>query len=159
MTSYRDECIAKYGELYTRFYHNEENWFTCFYCGCHATCFDHQPPITRVSDYRSLNLAHEKYIKVPSCENCNLLASDELTESLWERLDHIRAKLEKRHKRLLRGDFWEDEEMKPLGKNLRTHIKVKNAQLAALIARLEYNDGIQAYADSIDEDAIATRCF
>ena len=159
MTSHREGCIAKYGELYTRFYHDEKNRFTCFYCGRVATCFDHQPPIPRMTDDRSLGLAHETYIKVPSCESCNLMAGDHLSESLWERLDYIRAELERKNKRLLRGDFWEDSEIKPLGRNLRAHIKAKNNQLAELILRLEYDAGIQAYADSIDEEAIATKYY
>jgi len=150
MTSYRDECFAKYNDLYLRFYHDEKNRFTCFYCGEAARCFDHQPPITRVSDYRSLNLRHEVYIKVPSCNNCNELASDCLTPTLWERHDLIKDKLRTKNKKLLNGDIWTGVEMKHLGRNLKSYIAKKNRELQILEERLNYVTGIQAYADSND---------
>lgn len=159
MGSYRDECMAKYNDQYTRFYHDETNRFTCFYCGRMARCFDHQPPITRVSDYRSLGLMHEVYIKVPSCNSCNATASDQLTETLWDRIEFIRSRLQKKNKRLLNGDIWENTEMRPIGRNLKSYIKKKNQELRILNERLEYEKGIQAYADSIDEISIKLKSF
>lgn len=157
--NYRDECLAKYNDLYTRFYHDESDRFKCFYCGQQAHCFDHQPPITRVNDYRSLHLSREIYIKVPSCNHCNSIAGDELTETLWDRHYYIKQRLAEKNKHLLRGWIWEDHEMRPLGRNLKSYIKKKNAETRILFDRLDYEEGIQAYADSIDEESIERREF
>jgi len=155
MTSHRDECLAKYNDLYYRFYHDEEDRFTCFYCGEGANCFDHQPPITRVSDYRSLNLQHEVYIKVPSCNSCNTAAANKLTETLWDRYELVKERLYKKSGKRVRGDFW----CKTEGKNLKNYIAKGRRDMRILNKRLDYTKGIQAYADSIDDVAIELKEF
>ena len=46
--------MARLDGLYAVFRHDSENPWTCFYCGEPASTLDHQPPISRVSDYRAV---------------------------------------------------------------------------------------------------------
>lgn len=152
MASHREECLKKWNDLYSRFYHEPDARFTCFYCGEPANTFDHQPPITRVPDFRSSSLDRERYVKVPACRQCNALASDELTESLWDRFDLVKSRLEKKYKKLLRCEGWTNAELQMLGPNLKGMVSSGSALASEIRRRLDYHKGIQTYIDNVEID-------
>ena len=69
----------------------------CFYCGAPATCLDHSPPLSRVSDYEALKMTIPEYLKVPCCGECNLLLGDSLQDNLQSRHEHLKALLTARY--------------------------------------------------------------
>ena len=115
-----------------------------------ANCFDHQPPISRVDDYRALRLAREVYIKVPACNDCNTLAADFLTETILDRNDLVKHRIQKKNNRLLRSQVWSDKEIDKLGKNLRSYVRVQNEKVLRVLDRIDYCDGVQAYVDQFE---------
>ena len=150
VSSYRKEALLKYGEIYTRFVHDDENHYTCFYCGEPGNQYDHQPPITRVSDYRSLGLATEKYIKVVSCAECNGMASDYLSETILDRADFVDKKLKQKYKKIMLSPVWDetDIEQAQLRGRLRQSVKNHSNKLVRILDRIDYGYGVHRYVDA-----------
>ncbi len=55
-----------YGDLYVKIDVPHDMLYTCFYCGCIATDWDHVPPLSRAHDYRAVYDRHPP-IMVPAC--------------------------------------------------------------------------------------------
>jgi 5-methylcytosine-specific restriction endonuclease McrA len=152
----RDQALATWGDLYRLFrpgrYGGE--YFKCFYCGDPADEIDHQPPVTRVADYRTLGLDHEMYITVPCCRECNQLLSDALTADLLEREVLLKNKLAKKYRRLLDSRTWTDQDIADaelrgsLKKLVKGHAKVKDR----IELRIDYADGVRAFLRWFQEE-------
>lgn len=145
----RDEAIKKYGHLYTVFRQDRYGveFFKCFYCGDPADQIDHQPPITRVSDYRSLGLVHELYISVPCCAECNQLLNDELTADLLEREVVLKDRLAKKYRRVLRSRTWTPEDIQDaeIVGNLKKFVRGHARRKRRIEDRVDYAGGIRAF--------------
>lgn len=152
MASAREEAEKRYGHRYQRFYHDLEARFTCFYCGDPAECFDHVPPICRVSDYESFGLAHPRYLKVPACHECNTLAGSEVQESILERNEVVKAALRRKHRRVLASPEWDADDFAnaALRGRLRHYVKSRTNRVSTILARLDYSLGVQRYCDEFD---------
>jgi 5-methylcytosine-specific restriction endonuclease McrA len=154
----RDEALAKFGGIYRLFrpgkYGGE--FFKCVYCGDPADEIDHQPPITRVPDYRTFGLERELYITVPCCRECNILLSDALTIDLLEREVILKNKLAKKYRRVLKGRTWTEQEIRDaefkgtLKKFVGGHARRRDR----IEVRLDYEEGIGAFLRWLREEGI-----
>lgn len=147
---HRQKAVRIYDGLYTLMRHDPENPFSCFYCGEPASGVDHQPPISRVSDYQSIQLKREIYLKVPCCEECNNLVGEELTIDLLERERFVKHKLDKKYRKLADSPYWTEKELAQLKGRLKEHIENHVNRLEWLERRINYSGGVQWYADSLD---------
>ncbi len=138
-------------ERYSIFWHDREVKFRCFYCGEPASTLDHQPPKSRVSDYESLRLRHETYVKVPCCEECNALLGAALTVDLIEREMLAKSRLDERYGRLVEIREWTDREIRDKGfvGGLRATVKSFKAKQEWVRRRLDYAGGINAWIDRL----------
>lgn len=134
-----------YEVLYKCFIGKDNN--ECFYCGDRAETWDHQPPISRVDDYRALNFEREIFIKVPCCKECNSLAGDTLTSSLIERDTLIKTKIFERYHKILSTPRWDEEELDELGPVLRQSVEEIQLRRIDIDRRLDYRDGVYTYLE------------
>lgn len=103
----------------------------CAYCGLLATDREHVTPRAWIEKCKSLkssgvDVEIPKEIIVPSCRECNLVASDRIFESFQEKRKYIREKIYKRHKKHITQELWRDEEIDELGGRLRELIFFQN---------------------------------
>ncbi len=136
--------------LYTIFRHDPESPFACFYCGESASTLDHQPPVSRIYDYRAMGLRHECYVKVPACEECNNLLGATLTLDLLEREMVLRRKLEERYRRALEMPPWARGELRQLRGRLRQHVENHQRRRDWIQRRLDYSRGINAFLETVE---------
>ena len=139
----RESDISRYDQLYRFFHYEDEEPFTCFYCGDRADGVDHCPPITRVDDYRALQPIYEDYVKVICCFHCNSILGDTLQISLIDREQYLKSWLAENQTIVSVSD----EEIKTMGRNLKRRIKRWKAMEKQIEERLQYNKGINAYID------------
>lgn len=157
--SNRDEAMAKYSGLYSLFRPEKygcEQYYRCVYCGDPSDSIDHQPPITRVSEYRCLNLANELFITVPCCRECNLILSDLLTASLVEREMLCKNKLADKYKKLLKCATWtkDDFEYAKLRGMLKKYVEGHAKQKKLIEERISYFEGMKAFMRFVSENNI-----
>lgn len=78
------------------------------------------------------------FIEVDACRECNNLLN---TRDLWTiaaRKKFIRRILRIRYRRLLKLPDWTDEQLKELGRNLRSYIKASIIAKQVLLERLRF---------------------
>lgn len=140
--------LRRYSGIYRVFYCPKEFFYKCFYCGCFGAEYDHCPPMSRVDDYRALNLPREEYIQVLACRECNSLLGSSLQNSLVDRLLDVRTLLKNRYSKELSMPKWSKREKMELGKNLRRAVQHTALLRKQLEIRLTYCDGLNAYLNS-----------
>lgn len=138
MASKRNRDYTRWNQLYKHI--NTNN--TCIYCGLPAVTFDHVPPISRVDDYRAMQLESEVYLLVPSCNQCNSLLSNSLQENIICRMDTLKIKLKRKLNKHIMDIEWTDSEIAALGPNLKTTIKKAIAMHRLAQQRLTYEPDI-----------------
>lgn len=112
----------------------------CTYCGDVSTTVDHVPP--QMSWDALAELApHIAQFTVPACRDCNcsILGASALW-TLPERTQRVVDALLKRHKELLNGPVWEDDEIAELGPGLRSVILAGEHKRRHVEARLKHAD-------------------
>ena len=103
----------------------------CFYCGVLAEEIEHYIPVSKL--YRS-----KVEITVPSCRECNDLASNKLFISFEAKIEYIHKKLRIKYKSLIAMPNWNKEEISSLSPNLQNYI-LANLQLREnLLQRLKW---------------------
>ena len=93
----------------------------CVYCGERPRDLDHFVPISRAAELTEAGIEFTKLV-VPACNECNLLASDKIFQTLKDKRQFIQAKLAKRYKSLLDSPEWTDRELDQLGFYLKERI-------------------------------------
>lgn len=124
---------------------SSSGYIRCFYCGMPADTVDHVPPISRVDDYRSMGLRHEIFIKVTCCKDCNTKLGASLQLSLVERYNVRQKQMEKEFKKILKMPVWSSEEIKKMGRNMRSSIVVSMQQKEMLKERAYFREGISDF--------------
>jgi len=124
----------------------------CVYCGEPADTRDHVPPLSRVSDYESLGLRTEIYLKVPCCQECNTLAGNELQDSITERVEFIKGRIARKY--LYRASLveWDEDELDELGPVLRSKVVSGSKRIKRAQDRVNYYAGIDMVMAQIDPD-------
>lgn len=147
--SHQDETFK---DLYSRVpsVRDPAGYHRCFYCGEPADALDHCPPLSRVSDYRSLGLAHERYWIVPCCGECNNLLGKTLQPSLGRRHDVCKRLLYAKLHRKLDVPEWTEEELEDFGPRLRHEVEAAQRVALRADARLAYDQGLDLWLRSLD---------
>jgi len=125
--------------LYKLFIPSTDKRFICFYCGLPAPTIDHVPPLSKVKELR-MTYDSLIYTKVPSCNECNLIAGDEPHVSIFERRIFLKEKLKLKYKKYIKLCDWEEDEISDLGYNLRVSV-INSMSIKYIIAyRLHYGE-------------------
>lgn len=82
-----------------------------------------------------------QYIKVPSCQECNSVASDEPHTNLLDRSQYVKDHLAQKYRRAMKFPDWEDEEIEQLGHRLRQMVEAAMRYKYLVVYRLEYGMG------------------
>ena len=139
MSVNRKILYSKYNQRYKLFCPDKNKRFICFYCGLPAPTVDHVPPLNKVADllmeYESLN-----YVKVPSCQECNGLASDYPHLDIHTRQKYIKQKIKKKYLKYIKSADWEDDEIEALGDRLQQHILASMSVKYLVAYRLTYGE-------------------
>jgi 5-methylcytosine-specific restriction endonuclease McrA len=89
MSQDRKILYKKYNHRYKLFCPDKRNRYICFYCGLPAPTLDHVPPLNKVDDLL-MEFEILIYTKVPACNECNRIASDEPHTDIYERQKYIK---------------------------------------------------------------------
>lgn len=101
----------------------------CIYCGETAECDDHFPPLS----------AGLRGFLLPACKECNALAGTDHPHNFSARAALVHAKIRNKYKRLVDTPNWSEDELKELGKNLKSSVKSWAGRREALLRRLAWN--------------------
>jgi len=123
--------------------HNGSFW-ECMYCGQPADTLDHVPPVSRISDYEALRLDRERYFLVRSCADCNVVLGNSLQETILQRAEYLKDRLEQKHRNKLKAQEWDEEELQELGPRLRSSVRAQIRTATRIRARIDYYAGIDA---------------
>lgn len=108
----------------------------CFYCGDVMSVFDHLPSLASLDFLESVG-AVRYHLLVPSCQECNQLAGDNLNCSLEERKRFINQKLEKRYKRHIQASMT-DSDTSYMSERLRKSVEAFSALGREVQERISY---------------------
>lgn len=99
----------------------------CIYCGEPATGRDHFLPLGVAADIDwsipGMVAAYRKRLfTLPCCIECNSLAKMRIFDTIRAKRRYIQDRLRRKYQRLLTAPSWCDEDMKGLGRNLRSMV-------------------------------------
>jgi len=128
-----------FNHLYNLYIPSKDKRYICFYCGLPAPAIDHVPPLSKVKELRMI-YDSIIYTKVPSCNECNLIAGDESDTCIFQRRIFVKEKLIIKYKKYIKLCDWEEDEIDQLGYNLRVSV-INSMSIKYLIAyRLHYGE-------------------
>lgn len=110
----------------------------CVYCGETANTLDHWPP----RSYGDFGLL------LPCCRECNTLLGTQSPTSLEARITGLKYMLRQRYQRWLRIPDWDEDDLRSMGKTLRSSIVTGLESKARVSKRLAWNAA--AYLSLID---------
>lgn len=138
--------MARYNGLYKKFIvRSLDNYAICFYCGELATSMDHQPPISRVEDYRAFGLCTEVFVLVSCCNECNYLGANHLHSDIVTRAEFINTKLRNKYKRKISIPDWTPEELSHMGPVMLNEIQTAIRLKIRIEDRLNFTGGISEW--------------
>ena len=94
--------------------------------------------------------ARIKTFTVPTCRECNQIASGSLFESVTEKLQYIKTVRAKRYRKIIAIPEWTDEEYEEIGDRMRTYIKACCAARDIIKAQVGW-DSFEAYQRMAEE--------
>jgi hypothetical protein len=109
----------------------------CFYCGELATTKDHIYPVAAMSYYVDANVPKKSHI-VPSCRECNLIASSNTFRDAEEKCAYIKSKLLSRYAKLLKVPIWDSGEIEQLDGRLRDYVEELQARRRIVAERIAH---------------------
>lgn len=141
--STRKQAEARYSGIYklAPAERSEFGWPVCVYCGDPADSIDHVPPISRVDDYRALGMRYEEYLLVKSCMDCNSILKDDLHRDIFERIEVLKYRLKRKIKKDDYALQWSDEDVKRLGRGLRSKVVSAMKKIESTQRRIDYQGG------------------
>ena len=101
----------------------------CAYCGEPADNKEHVIPRAYVGEHR---------FTVPSCWECNNLAGSRIFLTFTDKRDHVRRKLERKYKKLLKMPEWDRYELAEMDGNLRQALLDAEEARKLITVRLEF---------------------
>jgi len=110
----------------------------CAYCGDRYTDAEHVVPWSWLSKVSGLQLETVWTWIVPACQECNILAADQIFSSPAAKRRYIQGRLKARYSDELSGEPWDDKEIRELGYRLSQFVKAKQAQAENLRLRVTY---------------------
>lgn len=110
----------------------------CTYCGeTRKLTVDHVLPVSYLFPRRFKNI-NNKGITCVACSQCNGFLGNRHFDTFMDRCEFVSARIEKKHRRLARGDVWEKDELATLKGKLRTYVKQQNLRRLSLQERIEW---------------------
>ena len=125
-------------------YRRKFRWAThCVYCGQVAETQDHVLPLSLAPELDFMTFRHRWQFgqglnKVPCCRECNSLAGTEPFFSIREKRKYIQGLLRKRYNKTLHSVIWDKDELRELGRTLRSHVIRKQRKLALAELRCSF---------------------
>ena len=116
---------------------------SCMYCGEAATLFDHAIPrlyCGRTAS-RTTHAGNEPGLKVPCCNECNVILGSRIFKNLVERKRFVHHRLLVRLQKYSNHVEWDTEEMGVLGKNLHHTVDAFMAKQIIARDRITYSAG------------------
>lgn len=104
--------------LYHHKYKHASSFFVedkdkCVYCGEPWSVLDHFPALANAA-YYSAYKPHTIFMLLPSCEECNALASDSMNETIDDRRDFVKRRLKRKYRsQIRRAKIWEKDDNNP----------------------------------------------
>jgi hypothetical protein len=112
----------------------------CIYCGLRATTIDHFVPLSVVHMLMACEGAVTGKFLIPSCGECNAIASDRLFPSVAAKRRFIHERLRKKYRKVLAMPDWRESEQEESGWSLRTSVAAGMAQKSVLLQRLAWRN-------------------
>jgi hypothetical protein len=111
----------------------------CEYCGTPATSLDHVTPLAFAENLRSESDASGyEFLVVPSCIECNGLASDILFPSFKEKKEYLAGAIWRRYKKLMQMPTWTEKELSALSGVTKADVESAVRLQRHIAARLEW---------------------
>lgn len=135
----RGRNVEAVGHLYKKKF----RWLkTCVYCGMNATDLEHVLPLSVCASLdfdkiRIRDIMFGLYV-VPSCYECNSLASNKIFLNIKDKRKYIQNRLRTKHRKKLRHVVWDDEEIKELGRAMQDQIRQSMYNKFILTKRIIY---------------------
>lgn len=135
--NHRKELQKRYGQLYHRV--AGVDLYTCVYCGAPRQCLDHVPAISLLEGIDVKKYLEEggKLLLYPSCLDCNGYLSNLNLLGLYERMDHIIQRLDKK---LSKIEYWSPHELRRMGPNMKAYIQAHQYKIEILSAKIKAID-------------------
>lgn len=109
----------------------------CYYCNEPSEAEDHVIPHSLFHHINERRTGRNKDT-LPACQECNVLLSSNVFDSLEQRRAYISNAYRKRYAKELKTKPWTNEEFKSLSYNLRASAEYKNDLIRRACARIEY---------------------
>ena len=132
-------------DLYKRAPLNKER---CFYCNDVATCLDHVPPLKHAVNY--IGAIDVELLLIPSCRECNSVASAHLDLTKEARKKYLAIKLNERHKKKLQIPRWEGAEIEELKGFLKDKVTEGIREKNKILRRLAFVNDIKQLISNYD---------
>jgi hypothetical protein len=114
----------------------------CFYCGDYANSTDHFVPVSYYYNGKRhgkhLTATYGKENLIPSCMECNQLASNKIFETKDKKRTFIQERLTQRYKKVINMPFWDDEEIKEMGYKLKKEIIIQQLARKWILNRINW---------------------
>jgi hypothetical protein len=137
----------------------------CAYCGEHSEHEEHVVPYSFLDKRNTANCPQDGWWTwiVPSCAECNHIASNQVFNSAHEKRDYVQERLRSRYSDAFVQEGWSEAELEDLGPGLRQF--VQSSQAANEIARervaysgpLPYEVGSLALQDAVRQFSATLR--
>lgn len=112
----------------------------CAYCGEYATAREHLVPFSFLRAITSKGSPNDNYWTwiLPSCTECNLIASAQVFPSADAKRAFIQERLAGRYQNDLEGEEWPEEDLAELGPGLGQYVMACQARSYITKARVGY---------------------
>lgn len=111
----------------------------CAYCGERYTDIEHLVPHAWFEKVSAGEPGDFWTWLIPSCSECNNLASDQLFSSPSKKREYIHERLRGRYSFAFDSEPWEQKEIDELGPNLRQFVSASQAKALNVIERVQYD--------------------
>ena len=118
----------------------------CVYCGVPATTIDHFVPISVVASISSLLNTKTARVLIPSCGECNCIASDKIFPTVGAKRRYVQKRLAAKYRLLTLSPDWTEDELDELEYVLQDFIRGQQRKKQWLLARLSWRNKHNAAA-------------
>ena len=110
----------------------------CLYCGLPSKDEEHVVPHSFLKHLRDTGYVREEVL-VPSCRECNLIASNNVFDSYEDKYDYIHCRLRDKYRKVLEMPEWTQSELMALGPRLKRYMRSQLRLKALILDRLAWN--------------------
>jgi hypothetical protein len=99
-------------------------WVPCVYCGLPSTDKEHVIPKSFTQALSDMDeVLPERLYLVPSCRECNSMASNDVFENVAQKRRYIHHRIRERYEKLLRMPTWTEDELTELSPDLARYVR------------------------------------